>query len=266
MTKGVYVVSSSSFTPMKKLAFAALGPPFLIALLGPAGCDGQAGRDEDDTPPTPRTVAHDFANGAGTWVGDAADYGVDTAPLDVAVEARPLPAPFTGTGLYLGGTNRSDDLLVYAKDAVTGLQPGRTYRVDLAVTFLTDAPRNCVGVGGSPGESVWLVGGASAIEPTTVFDGIDYRLNVDHGNQATSGKDVVVLGDIAGTNDDCQVRTFEAKHLAIEPPSPVRATADARGTAWLLVGLDSGYEATSAVYLQRVRATFTPEAPPTAVR
>lgn len=244
---------------MPRFDFVAARPLLLTAMLVLAGCDGEAGRDDLGAAPEPRVVAHDFAQDAGTWTGDAADYGVDTAPLDAAAEIRALPAPFTGTGLYLGGTNRSDDLFVYAKDAVTGLEPGSTYRVEVAVTFLTDAPRDCIGVGGAPGESVWLVGGASAIEPVTVFDGTDYRVNVDRGNQATSGRDAVVLGDIAGTNVDCFARAFEVKRLATPEPSPLRVTADTRGTAWLLVGLDSGFEARSAVYLQQVTATFTPE-------
>ena len=222
-----------------------------------AGCgNGDPARDDDaDT----RRYEHDFATGVGTWIGDTADYGVDTAPLDARIEARPLPAPFTGVGLYMGGTNRSDDLFVYARTAVSDLVPGQPYRVAIDVEFLTDAPRDCVGVGGAPGESVWLVAGAAAHEPVTRFDGTDYRVDIDRGNQATGGRDAVVLGDVAGTNPDCLERSFEQKRLATAVPSPLRVRADARGTVWLLVGLDSGYESRSAIYLRRVSATLTPE-------
>jgi hypothetical protein len=222
------------------------------------GCDGTFKLGDPFQPgDLPRVYAHDFAVGAGTWIGDTADYSIETGPHDAAVEIRTLPAPFAGIGLYMGGTNRSDDLFVYAKTAVEGLVASEVYRVDIAVEFLTDAPRNCVGVGGAPGESVWIIAGAAAVEPITLYDGSEYRLNIDRGNQAIGGRDAVVLGDIASPDDDCSVSAYATKHLGTSMPSPLTVRADRDGRIWLLVGLDSGYEARSEIFLRTVTATFT---------
>jgi hypothetical protein len=46
--------------------------------------------------------------------------------------------------------------------------------------------------------------------------------------------------------------------LATPSAFGLTVTADARGTAWLLVGMDSGFEALSRIYLQRVVVQLTP--------
>lgn len=231
----------------------------LAVLASSVGCDAGG----SDQRPADRGAAivqyeHDFGLGLGTWIGDTADYSPETAPLDAVIEIRPLPSPFRGAGLYLGGTNRSDDLLIYAKSAVDGFRPGGAYRVHIEVEFLTNAPGNCAGVGGAPGESVWILGGAATTEPLTVFDGTDYRVNIDRGNQATGGADAIVLGNIASpTDDDCSVDGYETKRLATPAPSSLLGRADAAGRIWLLLGLDSGYEASSHVFVRRLSVRFT---------
>ena len=97
----------------------------------------------------------------------------EAAPPYVVTEIRPLPAPFSGSGLFSSGTNRSDDLFVYIKTKLSGLSAGTRYRVAVEVQFLTDASAGCFGVGGSPGESVWIVAAVATAEPLTVFNGTD---------------------------------------------------------------------------------------------
>ncbi|MFO0095255.1 MAG: hypothetical protein ACK54K_13225, partial [Gemmatimonadaceae bacterium] len=63
---------------------------------------------------------------------------------------------------------------------------------------------------------------------------------------------------IANTVADCGTRRWESKRLATPSAFGLTVTADARGTAWLLVGMDSGFEALSRIYLQRVVVQLTP--------
>lgn len=219
-----------------------------------SGCGGGAG----EPAPTPVTLTIDFSTGVAGWVGDIADYSVSTTPNDVVWIHAPLPAPMTGSGFRLSGTNRSDDLFIYAKRQISGLRAGQTYGVTFQVRIGTGAPTGCVGVGGSPGEGVWVHVGATATEPRTVAsNGGDLRVNIDRGNQSVGGSQGVVLGTIANTHTDCQQTRFETKLLATHASHSV--TADNSGRVWLHAGIDSGFEAYSEVYLQSLSVVFTPK-------
>lgn len=228
----------------------------LTAVLALASCRA----DAPVSVPGITTRTFDFGQGIAGWTIGQADYAPATAPTDVIGEARPLPAPLTGSGLLLSGTNRSDDLFLYATTRVSDLAPGATYRVTATVAFATDVPTGCAGVGGSPGESVWLIVGAATGEPRTVFDGREYRVNLQRGNQSAGGPQGGPLGTIGNTVPNCGPRRWETKQLASPNASSVTVTADQQGTAWLLVGMDSGFESLSRIYLQRVAVTLTPTA------
>jgi hypothetical protein len=225
----------------------------LMACLALASCGGGG----DDAGPQPVALTFDFSAGIAGWSGASADYGTATAPIDVVWAHAALPAPLAGSGFRLSGTNRSDDLFIYVKRPVDGLQPGRTYGVAMQVRLATPAPSGCAGVGGPPGEGVWVHAGATASEPRTVLQGVDdYRVNIDRGNQSVGGSQGVVLGTIANGSIDCLLRRFETKLLSSHAPHAV--TADGTGRVWLHAGIDSGFEAYSEVYLQSLEVVFTP--------
>ncbi len=219
-----------------------------------------AGCGEGPSGPTakPGALRFDFDFGAGIagWSGGFSDYGPHTVPVDVVCDWRALPAPFTGSGYHLGGTNRSDDLFIYVKTQLHGFAPSTAYRFAFQARFVTDAPTGCPGVGGSPGNSVWIVAGASPLEPRTVLVSGEYRVNIARGNQSTGGPEGAVLGDIATANTDCLVRVPASKLLAPAPGIVVRS--DGRGDLWLLLGMDSGFEAASQVSFQSLVVTAEP--------
>src|SRR5690606_13448341 len=88
-------------------------------------------------------------------------------------EIRPLPEEVgrEGRAYFLSGRNTSDDLFMFLKKPVSGLAPESSYRADFFVEFASAAPSNCAGVGGAPGESVWLKAGVSAVEPVALLEG-----------------------------------------------------------------------------------------------
>ena len=226
-----------------------------VALLLPLGCGGSGG-SAPSPPPTSAPPAveriFDFSQGNGGWLSGFADYQPNTAPVDVIADIRTLPAGLAGSAYYLAGTNRSDDLFIYVKTRLGSLVPGVTYRVRATVDVLTDVPAGCIGVGGAPGESVWIVVAASAVEPQTIFTGTDYRVNIDRGNQSQSGPAGLVLGNIANSVPSCGNRRWESKSLSIPASATLTVRADDKGGAWLLVGMDSGFESFSRIYLQRL--------------
>jgi hypothetical protein len=174
----------------------------------------------------------------------------------VVVQPRRLPGHHGGYGLYTAGTNRSDDLFIYIKKKFTGFTPNQDYLLAFSVTFLTDAPSGCVGIGGPPGEAVFVKAGAASIEPLTVAIDSQYQMNIDKGNQARGGKNATPLGDLAGTNTDCSRPRFEWKTLTGQ--DPLKARSDATGALWIMLGIDSGFEGTSELYYRSVTISISP--------
>ena len=237
----------------------------VMAALAVVGCSGSSD-------PSPQHFQFTFAENLEDWTVGFADYPAGTSDAEQQAidefyeldgrHAR-MPQPLdTGDGAVLiTGNNHSDDLFMFLKRRVSGLAPDTTYRVELRVVFATDAPRGCAGIGGSPGESVFVKGGASGIEPLRVMDGTaghaTWIMNVDKGNQANGGTDAQVLGDFANL-EDCESSDFsyELKELSnVELPA-FEVTTDDNGDAWLLLGTDSGFEGTTTIYYTEIEAIF----------
>lgn len=206
--------------------------------------------------PVPLQISADFNAMPAGWTGGYSDFTSSTKPGDVVTEFRTLPPPFSGKGLYTFGTNKSDDLFIYVKEKIGGLAPNTRYSLSYQLTFLSNAASGCMGVGGSPGESVYMVGAASSIEPLTIQAGDEYRMNIDKGNQAAPGKNALLLGNIANASTDCFSTPYLEKSLASKTPLDV--VTDASGSIWLLLGIDSGFEAASQVYYKSLTVNASP--------
>ncbi|MXY21985.1 MAG: hypothetical protein F4Y49_11700 [Dehalococcoidia bacterium] len=196
------------------------------------------------------------------------DYDQSIYELDHA--HRPLPDGLEGSGVYVQGHNRSDDLFMFLKRRVEGLRPGAEYKVFASVDLATNVQTGLFGIGGSPGESVFVKAGASAVEPVTVVDDNQYlRMNIDKGNQSRGGESMIVIGNVA--HPDVLDREYRIKTLDNANMS-LTVNADEEGRVWLVVGTDSGFEGLSAFYYSRISyqlsiveppATMTPESVPT---
>ncbi|MBB3224419.1 hypothetical protein [Pseudoduganella umbonata] len=208
----------------------------------------------------------DFKVDASGWTGESSDYTTDTAPANVVFELRDISslgaAYKDSKAYYVSGTNRSDDLLLYVKKQFTGLVANTEYTFAVtSMNFLSNAHSGCMGVGGAPGESVWVIAAASATEPKAVTTNGDTRLNIDHGNQAAPGAASMMLGNIANGLPCDGSATYASK--LVRNTTGIRVKTDAEGKVWVLLGIDSGFEATTSVYLQNVTMTFVPYVAPT---
>ena len=136
------------------------------------------------------TYGFEFRRGEQGFVADFADYPPDNEEIyELTSDYRQLPDPLESTSaLYLSGVNRSDDLFMFFKGQVGGLVPGARHEVSVSAEIATDTPAGCIGVGGAPGESVWIKAGASEVEPLPVLEGSYLRMNIDVGNQTGIGR------------------------------------------------------------------------------
>ena len=207
--------------------------------------------------PHGRTFVADFAFGQQGFEADFADYPpADGSGYGLISDYKSLPDPFESvSALFLSGVNHSDDLFMFFRGQVGGFVPGASYDVLVTTEIVTDTPSGCFGIGGAPGESVWIKMGVTTIEPKPVLEGSWLRMNVDIGRQSNGASHVVVLGNVANHRDCEESSRWERKEFVDRLlPAPVSVPAD--GRVWLLLGVDSGFEGRTEVYFTRARVVF----------
>ncbi|MCX6224148.1 MAG: T9SS type A sorting domain-containing protein [Bacteroidia bacterium] len=202
-----------------------------------------------------QTFTFDFSTDFQGWSGDFADYPVaDSIFYELDFKRITLPEPLD-TGKYalmINGSNHSDDLFMFIKRKITGLTPNKIYKLLIDIELASDAPTNAVGIGGAPGESVFLKAGATLKEPKKVKSDGYYLMNIDKSNQALPGPDMDTLGHI-GVSDTTSVFTLinrtNAGHL-------FTISTDDDGAVWVCIGTDSGFEGTTTLYYNKIILTF----------
>ena len=221
---------------------------YLILLGGLMACEKD---DENGGNEQPPELNYSFASGAEGWIGDFADLPPgedDFYELEFEHTGLPEPLDESNGALMLSGNNHSDDLFMYLKKEITGLVPNQEYQIIFEVEFASNVAEGMFGIGGSPGESVYIKVGATAVEPEKELDEDGFlRLNIDKDNQSQSGEDMVVIGNFANGTDE---NVYTLKTLSNS--TPFRATASDDGTLWLLVGTESGFEGTTTIYYNNI--------------
>jgi hypothetical protein len=208
------------------------------------------------------TVELNFRSGDHGWVAGFSDFHPDQEEgmeLVAGLQALPEGLEDPGTGLFTAGTNHSDDLFMFWKRQQDGFPPGMRLRVRFMVEFATDAPTGCAGIGGAPGESVFVKAGLSQEEPTAVLsdeNGPYWSMNIEKGDQAQDGFHARVLGHIGNQASGCDDPVWQLKVL--EEHGPFEIIVGPGGSFWLFFGTDSGFEGRTRLYFTRLRAIFEP--------
>ena len=135
-----------------------------------------------------------------------------------------------------------------------------TYQATFRLVLANNVPEGLSGIGGSPGESVYVKVGATTVEPEIQEDAAGWlRLNIDKGNQAQEGEDMINIGNLANPN----VRPATAgANERMEQHSLGRdfeVTADDDGALWFIVGTDSGFEGLTTLYYDAITVVLEPE-------
>ena len=222
--------------------------------------DGQGGNDsifDDDNDFEEFNFA--FTGGSRGWTGGISDYlRKDQDNLERKDEIRNLDSALgSGTGYYLSSKNLSDDVFQFIKRRLTGLEKNKNYKVRFEVTFGSNTPSGSLAVGGLPGDEVFLKVGGSTAEPKTFTDKRGrVRFSLDKGATNKGGRNMTLVsttanGNTAGTAGYKSV-TRTAYHNV-----PIRT--DANGNMWLVVGFDSMFNGTTALYVQSVNIRLLPQ-------
>ena len=243
---------------------APLAVLLVLAILGSQELEAQSRRRSVARKSfIPIIVSDDFRNGALGWTAGFADFAPVTAPtMELDSGIRPLPAELgmAGTGFWITGHNRSDDLFMFLSKKLTaadGVLPRQRYQIRFKITAASSAGSNCIGVGGAPGESVYLKVGATNSAPAIVLNGDLYQVNFDKGQQSQGGAAASVAGHIGNGSSNCSDNA-PFIGLAWQHTHPDLVTSTELGELWLVVGTDSAFEGKTTLYYQAIEATLTP--------
>ncbi len=162
-----------------------------------------------------------------------------------------VPIDGAGNGIFISGNNHSDDLFMGYVKKLDGFATAAHYHVSVSFKLATDVGSGMIGVGGSPGENVSVKCGVTSMQPRAVLQGGDFRLNLDKGNQGVGGADMVIVGNMA-KDEEIRPGEYEFKKLQSE----FDVTASDLGEIYLIIGTDSGFEATTSYYLDDVSVTW----------
>jgi hypothetical protein len=250
---------------------------YLIALFcfsTVAGCGGPSVEEEFDTDESGSalvdesasalassiTLQWSFVSTAQGWTGGTTDYtrGMESS-IGFQSGWSAMPSPLTGGGFKLSGNNASDDLWMFASRALTyashGIVANALYDVTMTVWIASNAPSNCFGTGGAPGESVWLKGNVVSTQPRPVIDGDQVTFNILKGDQAEIGSQALSFGNLAN-GDPCEdPPRYKLLQRTATRSTAVRATS--AGYLWVYFGSDSGFESRSTYFIDQVRVTLT---------
>ncbi|MDN3689227.1 hypothetical protein [Cyclobacterium jeungdonense] len=221
-----------------------------------SGCVEEAPQPE----PSEQVISDTFESGMNGWEGGFADLPVDARDrfeLEVSLDNLPEETGESGQAIRIQGQNGSDDLFMFLKKEISGLEAGAAYEVVFNVKLASSYPESSVGIGGSPGGSVFLKAGAVNREPTpepveeasTTY----YRMNIDKGNQSQDGDDMYGLGTIGIEGDEFVYEIISRDNAG----RPQEVIADGDGNLWLIVGTDSGFEGETVLYYQEIEVTLT---------
>ena len=163
-----------------------------------------------------------------------------------------VPIADAGKGLCLSGNNHSDDLFKGYYKELSGLVPETEYQFTVRFQLATNVENDMIGIGGAPGESVFVKCGVASKEPENSLDSLNhFCLNIDKGSQSTSGSDMIVVGNLAKEEIN---RPGEYEFNEIE--TKVIARTDEAGTAYLVIGTDSGFEGVTSFYLDDISVSW----------
>ncbi len=197
-----------------------------------------------------------FEDGFQGWIAGMSDFPShwDPAGLEFSSEHASLPAEMDheGKAIKLSGRNISDDMFMFLKREISGLKANHTYSVLFDIQIASQYPTESFGIGGSPGNSVYLKAGGSKIEPMVIDEDGMFLINIDKGDQSQEGNDMKVLGTIGIPGEEFIYTLINRTNS----DKPIQITTDEAGKLWVIIGTDSGFEGITTLYYNNINITL----------
>lgn len=199
------------------------------------------------------SISYPFVSSDQGWVGDFADYPLDSTGYALHAGHDTLPyninTDSTRKAMRISGNSLNNDLFMFLKRKVTGLKPGTAYQVLFTVRVASNLPAKQVGAAATLGEQTYLKAGASAEEPVrTLVDDV-YKVNVSKGELDAGGTDMITLGHVAVTST---TKAYTLITRSNSSANSIYATTNEAGELWLIVGTDAAASGKVTLYYTQI--------------
>lgn len=202
------------------------------------------------------SVKFDFESGSESFLPIFADYPSKNSAADfyeLKADRRDVPIDNSGKGMFISGNNHSDDLFMGYYKELDNFKPNMKFKFDLSFKLATNIEGGLMGIGGSPGASVYVKYGITSQKPEITTDSLgNYRLNIDKGNQGIGGTDMLIAGTIEKQHTT-EENAFEFNTYHVE----TEAVSNNEGQVFLILGTDSGFEGTTSYYIDDVNISWS---------
>lgn len=196
---------------------------------------------------------YDFKDGAEGWQSMFSDYPVGEEnfyELNFAHTTLPAPLDENTKVIRISGNNHSDDLLSIIYRKFDELAPNTNYAVTFDLEIASNALKNGFGAGGSPDLS--LGAGGLNFKPQNNVDSSDYyRPNFSSAIQSHESNDVLKVIGTIGVSEKIPTdyELINRDNLS----DPFKIKSNDKGEVWLMIGTDSGFEATTTLYYKSIK-------------
>jgi hypothetical protein len=214
----------------------------------------------------PVRIVYEFQDGSDGWASDISDFSEETTPEDLLSQTGVTPPGIEEESGYfhLAASNRSDDLFMFMSKQIgtdAALAANTAYSIEFTVAAASNAPSDCAGIGGAPGESVWLKVGASTEQPIPVAKDGYTRLTVDKGVQSQGGEDADIAGVIANGIPCEEALDSDQPYAMVTWNHTLQRTVETNGEGelWAFIGTDSGFEGRTSLYYDTVELDIEPQ-------
>ena len=235
---------------MKAISMVAAGLGCLLL----SGCEFYLNSKPGNKVPNAPLV-FDFSEGALGFSPLFSDYPVgEEAFYQLSASLTSLPKALPeGTAWRFYGNNHSDDLIMALRGRIDGLPANRLLKVSLSLKLATNVERGCGGIGGAPGESVYVKLASSTDEPVNNITRGYYRLRTDVGHQSESGTEGRVVGNLTN-GEPCEGNNVWTSKTVT---TTFETATDSDGGLWVMALTDSGFEGISEVYFQQLTVSLS---------
>jgi len=197
-----------------------------------------------------------FTSGTENWQSLFSDYPVGEEnfyELEFANAILPPPLDQSIKTLKISGNNHSDDLFSAVFHKFENLQPNKAYSVTFNIDLASNTPIGAVGAGGDPNLFIG-VGGINYLPDNNIDNLNMYRPNFISKIQSGLSNEVFqIIGNI-GVSPTIPTPYTIINRNNIGTPFIIKSNS--QGQIWLMIATDSGFEATTTLYLKSIYIKF----------
>ena len=231
----------------------------LLSLIFLQACLNDDDLNDNGTDPS-FIFSYNFEGGQGEWIDGFTEYPLSKEDsLMISSEFTVVPSTITVADslLRLSVIDTEGELFSFLKIQIEDLTPSTVFDVELEIELAAEN-LDAAGTTYTDDMKVHVKAGVFENEPLIVDgDSIDfgyttYVLDIDKGNGTDAGDDMVFLG----TFDMPEPRASTPITRGNNSGKLLRASTDADGNMWLLIGTDSETKMHQAFYYSRVTVFY----------